>query len=101
MANPLATTIRFAGTNRGDGQLEADALSMLNLRFGKDLMIGKHKLELAFDIFNAMNGDTFQQFKSGGNQTYSANYGRNADGTMQGQSRQFARSGQFSVRYAF
>lgn len=101
VANPLATTIRFAGTNRGDGQLEADALSMLNLRFGKDLTIGKRRLELAFDIFNAMNSDTFQQFKSGGNQTYSANYGRNADGTMQGQSRQFARSGQFSVRFAF
>jgi hypothetical protein len=101
VANPLATTIRFAGSDRGDKQIEADALQMLNLRFGKDLVIGKHKLELAFDVFNAMNGDTFQQFKSGGNQTYNVNFGRNSDGTMQGQSRQFARAGQFSVRYAF
>jgi hypothetical protein len=101
VANPLFTTLRYAGATRGDGQLEADALQVLNLRFGKNLRFGAQKLELAFDIFNSLNGDTFQQFKSGGNQTYSANYGRAADGTMVGQSRQFARAGQFSVRYVF
>ena len=61
----------------------------------------RRKVDVAFDIFNALNGDTFQQFKSGGNQTYSPNFGRNADGTMQGQSRQFARAGQLSVRFSF
>jgi hypothetical protein len=101
IANPLATTIRFVGPTRGDGQLAADALSMLNVRAGRDFKLGGHRLELAFDVLNALNGDTFQQFKSGGNQTYSATYGVNADGSMQGQSRQFARSGQLSVRYAF
>jgi len=101
VSNPLATTIRFVGPTRGDGQLQADALSMLNLRAGKDFKFGNQRLELAFDVFNALNGNTFQQFKSGGNQTYSSNYGIAADGSMQGQSRQFARSGQFSVRYAF
>jgi hypothetical protein len=101
IANPLATTIRFVGPTRGDGQLAADALSIINLRVGRDFRIGGRRLELAFDLLNALNGDTFQQFKSGGNQTYSANYGIAADGSMQGQSRQFARSGQLSVRYAF
>jgi hypothetical protein len=101
IANPLATTIRFVGPTRGDGQLAADALSIINVRVGRDFRIGGRRLELAFDLLNALNGDTFQQFKSGGNQTYSANYGIAADGSMQGQSRQFARSGQLSVRYAF
>jgi outer membrane receptor protein involved in Fe transport len=101
IANPLSTTIRFVGPTRGDGQLEADPLSMLNLRVGKDFKLGEDRLEIAFDVLNALNGDTFQQFKSGGNQTYNANYGIAADGTMQGQSRQFARSGQLSVRFAF
>jgi hypothetical protein len=101
MSNPLYSAIRFVGPTRGDGQLEADALQVLNLRFGKNFRFGNQKLEVAYDIFNALNGDTFQQFKSGGNQLYSANYGRNADGTMQGQSRQFARAGQLSVRFAF
>jgi len=59
------------------------------------------RLEVAFDVFYALNGDTFQQFKSGGNQTYNANFGRAADGTMQGQSRQFARAGQLSMRVMF
>jgi hypothetical protein len=101
MANPLFTTLRFAGATRGDEQIEADALQMLNLRFGRNFRFGEQRLEVAFDIFNALNGDTFQQFKSGGNQTYNANFGRNPDGTMQGQSRQFARAGQLSVRFVF
>jgi Carboxypeptidase regulatory-like domain/TonB dependent receptor-like, beta-barrel len=101
VGNPLATTIRFVGPTRGDGQIEAEALQMLNLSFGKDLGFGRRKLTLAFQVFNALNGDTFQQFKSGGNQLYSANYAIAADGSIQGQSRQFARSGQLSVRFAF
>jgi hypothetical protein len=101
VSNPLATNIRFAGTNRGDAQIEADAFQVLNLSFGKDLSFGKRKLSLMYQVFNAMNGDTYQQFKSGGNQLYSPNYGVAADGSMQGQSRQFARSGQLSVRFAF
>lgn len=101
MSNPLFTTVRFAGATRGDAQLEADALQTLNLRVGKNFSFGGQKLDVAFDIFNALNGGTFQQFKSGGNQTYNVNYGLNADGTMQGQSRQFARAGQLSVRFQF
>jgi hypothetical protein len=102
VTNPLFTTIRFVGPTRGDGQVGADTLQTLNLRVGRTFAVGRiEKLEVAFDVFNALNGDTFQQFKSGGNQTYNANFGRAADGTMQGQSRQFARAGQLSVRVAF
>jgi outer membrane receptor protein involved in Fe transport len=101
VSNPLATTIRFVGPTRGDGQIETDPLATLNLRFGKAVRIGGHKLEFAYDVFNGLNADAFQQFKSGGNQVYSKTYGLNADGTMQGQSRQFARAGQLSIRYVF
>ena len=101
MPNPLFTTIRFVGPTRGDAQIEADMLQTLNVRAGRSFAFGTSKIDVAFDIFNALNGDTFQQFKSGGNQTYSPNYGRNADGSLQGQSRQFARAGQLSVRFSF
>ena len=101
MPNPLFTTIRFVGPTRGDGQIEADALQTLNIRVGRNFQFAAGKLDVAFDIFNALNGDTFQQFKSGGNQTYSPNFGLNADGTIQGQSRQFARAGQLSMRFSF
>jgi hypothetical protein len=101
VANPLATTIRFVGPTRGDGQIETDPLTTLNLRVGKAFRFGARKLDVAYDVFNALNANAFQQFKSGGNQTYSANYGLAADGSIQGQSRQFARAGQLSVRFQF
>jgi hypothetical protein len=101
VANPLATTIRFVGPTRGDGQIETDPLTVLNLRIGKAFTFGPRKLEIAYDVFNALNADAFQQFKSGGNQTYSSNYGIAADGSIQGQSRQFARAGQLSIRFQF
>ena len=101
VANPLATTIRFVGPTRGDGQIETDPLTVLNLRVGKALRFGTRKLEIAYDVFNALNADAFQQFKSGGNQTYSTNYGLTTDGKIQGQSRQFARAGQLSIRFQF
>ena len=102
VSNPLFTPIRFVGPNRGDGQIGAETLQTLNLRVGRTFKFGGlEKIDVAFDVFNALNGDTFQQFKSGGNQTYNANFGTAADGTIQGQSRQFARAGQLSVRVAF
>jgi outer membrane receptor protein involved in Fe transport len=101
VSNPLATTIRFVGPTRGDGQIETDPLQTLNLRFGKSFTLNGRKLEVDYDVFNALNDNAFQQFKSGGNQVYSTNYGLNADGSIQGQSRQFARAGQLSIRYQF
>jgi outer membrane receptor protein involved in Fe transport len=101
VSNPLSGTIRFVGPTRSDGQIETDPLATLNLRVGKAFSVAGRKLEVAYDVFNALNADAFQQFKSGGNQTYSANYGRAADGSIQGQSRQFARAGQLSVRVQF
>jgi hypothetical protein len=101
VSNPLATTIRFVGPTRGDGQLEADPLTTVNLRVGKAFTFGTRKLEVAYDVFDALNAAAFQQFKSGGNQTYSANYGLAANGSIQGQSRQFARAGQLSLRLQF
>jgi hypothetical protein len=76
-------------------------LATVNLRVGKAFTFGTRKLEVAYDVFNALNADAFQQFKSGGNQTYSANYGLAANGSIQGQSRQFARAGQLSLRVLF
>jgi hypothetical protein len=99
--NPLATSIRFVGPTRGDGQIETDPLTTLNLRVGKAFRFGARKLEVAYDLFNALNADAFQQFKSGGNQIYSANYALARNGSIQGQSRQFARARQLSIRLQF
>lgn len=101
VSNPLATTVRFAYDNRGDGQVKAPNFFVWSLRMGKDFRFGPRKLQVAFDIFNLTNADAYQQFKTGGNQIYSPNFAIKGDGTFQGQSRQFARAGQLSVRFQF
>ena len=101
VSNPLATTIRFAYADRGEGQINAPNLAYWNLRVGRDFRFGARRLDLALDLFNVTNRGEDQQFLAGGNQTYSANYAIGPDGEFRGTSRQFARQGQISVRYRF
>jgi hypothetical protein len=100
VTNPLATTIRFAYSNRGEGQLKTPNLVTWNMKLQKDVRFGERKLQLSFDVFNVLNGDSDQQFKDGGNQTYSANYAMK-DGVWQGTNRQAPRIGQVSARFQF
>jgi len=99
--NPLATTLRFAYATRGEGQIQAPHLIVWNIRFGRTFRFKGQQIETAFDIFNVTNRGTPQQFLSGGNQLFSANYAIRPDGTFQGTSLQYARSGQLLLKWSF
>jgi hypothetical protein len=100
VSNPLATTIRFAGRDRGDKQIKAPYLNVVNLRVGRNFHFGDRRLDVAFDVFNVLNGDTDQQFFDGGNQLYSSNYAIQND-AFYGVNRQPPRQGQLSLRFSF
>jgi hypothetical protein len=95
VANPLATTARFAYATRSDGQFELPALQYLNFRIGKEFPLPKStKFGVNFDMFNLPNLGKFQGFLSGANLLYSSNYG--LGGTAQP-----PRSFQLELRYIF
>jgi hypothetical protein len=102
VSNPLATTIRFAHATRGEGQIEAPALLIWNVRLGREIVTGRHRISTAIDVNNVTNRGAYQQFLPGGNQIYNTNsYAIAPDGSFRGQSRQLPRSAQISIRYAF
>jgi hypothetical protein len=95
VSNPLATTIRFAYSTRGEGQVELPAVRIWNLRVARESALFNGKLEAALDVFNVTNEGRDQSFIfSGANQLYSPNFGR-------GSGRQFPRSAEVSLRFAF
>lgn len=99
--NPLATTVRFAYGDRGEGQLEGPAIVAVNARIGRDVRIGSRRIEAALDVFNITNRGAVQSFLGGGNQTYSPNFARRPDGTYIGSSVQPPRSAQLTLRFVF
>lgn len=99
--NPLATTVRFAFSNRGEGQIQGPAIVSWNARVGRDFRLGARRLEAALDIFNITNRGAVQSFLGGGNQTYSPNFAQRPDGTFIGSSVQPPRSGQVTLRFVF
>ena len=76
VANPLATTIRFVGPTRGDGQLQLEPLQVFNFRLGYSLkLLGGRQIQTALDIFNVSNRGAYEQWLDNANQQYSPNYG--------------------------
>jgi Carboxypeptidase regulatory-like domain len=94
VSNPLATLFRFAGSDRGDGQLKTPTLHQLNLRVGRTLALGGVRIDPAIDILNITNHDADQSFGSTANQTFSATFGVTSG-------RQPPRAVQISARVAF
>jgi len=75
VTNPLATTIRFAFADRGQGQVKADARQELNLRLSKAFRMGeRYRLELGVDLFNVTNQGAIERWASGAGQLYSPQY---------------------------
>ncbi len=101
VSNPLATTIRFANGDRGEGQIEGPAIIAWNARVGRDFKMGSRRLEASLDVFNITNRGAVQTFLGGGNQTYSPNFAKRPDGSFIGSSVQPPRSAQFTVRFVF
>jgi hypothetical protein len=68
--NPLATTIRFANSTRGDGQIRNDTMKALQLKVGRRFRLGRQEIETSLNIFNVLNSAYFQQYASGANRQY-------------------------------
>jgi hypothetical protein len=95
VSNPLATTLRFAYPERGDGQLWTPWLTTWNVRVGRTFAIREFSsLEVALDTFNLTNRGAAQQLVTGGNQINSSNYD-------QMQNVQTPRAAQISARWRF
>ena len=92
--NPLATTFRFAGVTRSDGQFTLPTYVVLNLRVGKTLTVGPAKLNVALEGFNITNHDAPLQLMTSGNVVGGTTF-------MQGTLVQLPRSMQLSVRATF
>jgi hypothetical protein len=95
VANPLATTSRFAYATRSDGQFELPALQYINFRVGKEFALPRStKFAVNLDMFNLPNLGKYQGFLSGANLLYSSNYGLGGEV-------QPPRSFQLELRYIF
>ena len=92
--NPLATNIRFAYPNRGEGQLTTPDFHAWNLRVGRRFAVGGVKLDAALDVFNATNHDADLGYQTGANQDFNPVFGLTAF-------RQLPRSAQIALRVAF
>jgi hypothetical protein len=92
--NPLATTIRFAGTDRSDQQVKAGARNEVNLRLGRKFAFATHSFEASVDIFNLFNGGAFERFRIDANQLYNPNY-------LSAQNLQPPRVAQLSLRFTY
>ncbi len=110
VSNPLATTVRFAYANRGEGQLQSPTLATWNGRVARSFSLGEsRKFEVAFSVVNMTNRGTEQEFlggstttaSTGSNQIGSPNFAYGPDGIFRGQNRQAARAGQLTVRFEF
>lgn len=94
VANPLATTIRFAGADRGDQQVKAAARNEVNLRAGRKFNLAGTRLDASLDIFNVLNGGAPERFRADANQLYNPNY-------LVAQNLQPPRVVQASLRFSF
>lgn len=74
VANPLATTLRFAYPTRSDGQFMLPALQYINMRIGREFRLEAYRFGVNLDLFNVPNLGSYQGFLSGANQTFSTNY---------------------------
>lgn len=80
VANPLATTLRFANATRSDGQYQLPGLHYLNLRVGREFHLSAaRRFAVNLDVFNVRNMAGFQGFLGGAHQLFSTNYGRGGE----------------------
>jgi hypothetical protein len=94
VANPLATTFRFAQADRSEGQLRTPALHAWNVRAGRRVSYRRLTLDASLDLFNLTNNGADQQFQSGANQNFNPLFGATTY-------RQLPRSAQVVLRASF
>ncbi|HEY0872909.1 MAG TPA: TonB-dependent receptor, partial [Vicinamibacterales bacterium] len=94
VSNPLATTLRFQGSDRSEGQFTPPPLHVWNIRLGRVIEVRGAKIEASINILNVLNGDTDLDLAPSANQVFSPAYRTFA-------SRQTPRAGQVFVRVLF
>lgn len=95
VSNPLATMIRFAHGDRGEGQLRSPTVHRLNAHVARDFRWGGRRISLALDGFNVTNeGSDLAFVFMSSQQIFSPLYGAT-------ESRQPPRALQVSAKFAF
>jgi hypothetical protein len=74
-SNPLATLNRYVYPTRGEGQVQAPAITTVGLKVGKLFHLGGYQLEVAGNIFNLLNAGDFTQYSyNSAYQSWSPNF---------------------------
>ena len=94
-ANPLATRNRYVYSNRGEGQVQAPAITTLGLKIGRLVRLRGTQVELAANIFNMLNAGDFTQY------TYNSAYQSWSPNFLQMRNRQPARAAQLTALFRF
>jgi hypothetical protein len=95
-ANPLATRNRYVYPTRGEGQIQAPAITTVGLKVGKVFRLPQqHQAEIAGNVFNLLNAGDFTQY------TYNSAYQTWSSNFLQMRNRQPARAFQLTLLYRF
>ena len=72
--NPLATTWRFVGADRGDGQILNETTRYLQLNLNRSFKFGTQSIETGVGIFNVFNTGAHTQWNTGAQRVGTALY---------------------------
>ncbi|MPY90001.1 MAG: hypothetical protein GEU99_19020 [Luteitalea sp.] len=90
-SNPLSTQNRYVYSTRGEGQVQAPAITTVGLKIGKLFRLDRYQFEIAGNIFNLLNGGDFTQF------TYNSAYQSWSPNFLEMRNRQPARAFQLTL----
>jgi hypothetical protein len=96
-SNPLSTRLRYVYRTRGEGQVQAPAITTLGLKIGRKFLFASEKcqLELAGNIFNLLNAGNFTQYNyQGASERFNPNF-------LQMRNQQAARALQVTAVFRF
>jgi hypothetical protein len=94
--NPLATRNRYLYSTRGEGQVQAPAITTVGLKIGKIIRLGGARdIEVAGNIFNLLNAGDFTQY------SYNSAYQSWSPNFLQMRNRQPARAFQLTTVFRF
>ena len=94
-ANPLATRNRYVYSNRGEGQVQAPAITTVGVKVGKLFRFWGSEVEVAGSIFNLLNAGDFTQY------SYNSAYQSWSPNFLQMRNRQPARAFQLMTLFRF
>jgi carboxypeptidase family protein len=94
-SNPLATRNRYLYSNRGEGQVQAPAITTVGVKIGKRFHFGRYQPEIAGNIFNLLNAGDYTQF------SYNSAYQAWSPNFLQMRNQQPARAFQLTLTTRF